>query len=266
MIQYSEYIRTHIVQQLIQQNNHSIAQNFNITNYISSKTIHSQILQIKKYLQLKLLKFNRLFYIKYTIQDLNNSNHVQTTLSLNINTLIPKDKINNYKNKIQLLNNLSPISIKIDNNDILETGTYEVKPINDDSAIWVLNIGSDGKVMNFTTPWSAKQETVSDETEAVIEIKNEENIMEEELKMSVENLTSENTELKNTIENFSVEKNNLLLKIEELSNEITAMKSAVDSAVIVKAGQDKYNNIKTEQKSIIALDEIFKNIDSRNKK
>ena len=119
MIQYSEYIRTHIVQQLIQQNNHSIAQNFNITNYISSKTIHSQILQIKKYLQLKLLKFNRLFYIKYTIQDLNNSNHVQTTLSLNINTLIPKDKINNYKNKIQLLNNLSPISIKIDNNDIL---------------------------------------------------------------------------------------------------------------------------------------------------
>jgi hypothetical protein len=154
----------------------------------------------------------------------------------------------------------------IDNNDILETGTYEVKPINDDSAIWVLNIGSDGKVMNFTTPWSVKQETVSDETEAVIEIKNEENIMEEELKMSVENLTSENTELKSSIENFSVEKNNLLLKIEELSNEITAMKSAVDSAVIVKGGQDKYNNTKTEQKSIIALDEIFKNIDSRNKK
>lgn len=117
MIQY--HIYQNIKQQLFNQIKTNINQESSRQNFYILKKIHEQILQIKKYLQIKLLKFNRLFYIKYTIQDLNNSNHVQTMLSLNINTLIPKDKINNYKNKIQLLNNLSPISIKIDNNDIL---------------------------------------------------------------------------------------------------------------------------------------------------
>ena len=106
----------------------------------------------------------------------------------------------------------------------------------------------------------------NDKKKIIEEEKNEENIMEEELKMSVENLTSENTELKSSIENFSVEKENLLLKIEELSNEIIAMKSAVDSAVVVKAGQDKYNNTKTEQKSTPSLADVLKDIDARNKK
>jgi len=152
----------------------------------------------------------------------------------------------------------------IDDGSLVPEGKVSVKPINDETASWELEINSEGKVLNFRTPWSEVIDETIKETPVETDTAPTEEItkIEEEVKMSKEELNKLEEELKMS----KVLETNLASELASLKAEIEQMRLQVNPAIVVKAGQDKYNITKDQVQLQPDLANILKSIDERTTK
>ena len=189
----------------------------------------------------------------------------ETTDAVMESTMLVLEFVTNDGRTITLDETL--IAKYIDDGSLVPEGKISVKPINDETASWELEINSEGKVLNFRTPWSEITDSTVTETETttVEDLTPTEDLskIEEELKMSKEielNKLEEELKMSKQVES------SLLVELEALKVEIEQMKVQVNPAIVVKAGQDKYTIAKDQAQLQPDLANILKTIDAKTKK
>lgn len=116
----------------------------------------------------------------------------------------------------------------------------------DKAADFMLEVGSEGKVLKITTPWGIQSETTETVAEDTTDVVVEEVMKEEEV-----------------VNNFSAEFEASKLEVEKLKAEIEAMKMKTNEPLNIKSKNDKWveekKDSKPEMKSILADREKNKN-------